>query len=113
MAFVFEECTNSHIFVKTTAMKRYTPWIVIVTLTILCTVFGVYAQSRQKPQQDPVLTFKLTLPQTTNIIYSLRNSTFLDAKTGNELADILVSQANDTTMNKIIPQQQRPTPKQK
>lgn len=79
-------------------MKRFTPWIVVFTLI----VFGSIAQVSTKPKQaDPVLIFKLSLPQATNIIYALRNSTFLDAKTGNELADILVYQANDTTMNRL------------
>lgn len=97
-------------------MKRFTPWIVILSCSIICIVIGVLhakAQQRQQNQTDPTLIFKLTLPQATSIIYSLRNSTFLDAKTANELADIMVYQANDTTMNKLPQQPQRPTPKHK
>lgn len=99
--------------VKKTIPYSTRNWITACAITLL--VFGSIAQSpKQKQKQtDPVLTFKLSLPQATNIIYSLRNSTFLDAKTANELADILVYQANDTTMNKLPQQPQRPTPKHK
>lgn len=85
-------------------MKRTIPWLIVAILL----VFGSIAQQQQKPP-DPVLTFKLTLPQISSIIYSIRNSTILDAKTANELADLLVAQANDTTLNKPLTQ----APKQK
>lgn len=91
-------------------MKKSIPYIVVALLV----VFGSIAQKpTQVRRQDPVINLRLTLPQLSSVIYSIRNSTLLDAKSANELADILVSQANDTTLNKAFIQAQQPIPKQK
>lgn len=76
----------------------------LMILSLTCIV--VFSQVKvipnlQKPP-DPVVNFKLTLPQASSVIYAIRYSTFLDAKTANELADLLVNQANDTTLNRPL-----------
>lgn len=83
-------------------MKGVIP-LISLTLLIFAGVFLVQAQSKEKPRVvDPVVNFKLTLPQASTIIYAIRYTTILDGKSANELADLLVKQANDTTLNKPL-----------
>lgn len=46
----------------------------------------------------PYLNFKLTPLQASQVVIALRNSTVLDAKTANSLADLFVLQANDKAL---------------
>lgn len=82
---------------ETTAMKRLHSYSWLMVTSVL--VFGSI-MAQVQPKKDPIITFQLTLPQTSSVIYALRNSTLLDAKTANELADVLVVQANDTSFQK-------------
>lgn len=92
----------------------------ILTLTIVFACMHVSAQSKQKKAAkpaDPVVTpvsqpvaapqifnFRLTIEIVNAIIGIVQNSPDLDAKTANTLVKILVSQANDTTLNRPVPQ---------
>jgi hypothetical protein len=84
--------------------------------TALLLIFAVTfagAQTKQpKKQEDPVINFRLSLPQASTLIYAIRYTTILDAKSANELADLLVAQSNDTTLNKrIAPPVEKPKSK--
>lgn len=80
---------------------------------ILVSLVGTIICWQVKPKQaDPVINFRLSLPQASSVIYALRYTTILDAKTANELADLLVAQSNDSTLNKrITPAEQKPKSK--
>lgn len=88
-------------------MKSLTPWLVVALLIVFGSITAQIISPNQKPSQDPVIILHLTLPQTTNVVYTLRNSTILDAKTANELADLIVTQASDTMINKLPTQTPR------
>lgn len=63
------------------------------------------ATSKPAPQQDLIVNFRIPLSKTQQIIYAIRYSSVLDAKTANEIADLLVNQGNDTILNKqLMPQ---------
>lgn len=80
--------------------------------TAILLIFGVvFIQAQNKTPQkppDPVINFRLSLPQASQAIYAIRYSTILDAKSANELADLLVNQSNDTTLNKQLIPAQKP-----
>jgi apolipoprotein N-acyltransferase len=86
-------------------MKRTLSYLTALFLTVSVLIFAfIYTDAQtktvQKPAQDPVVNFRLSLPQASQIIYAIRYTTILDAKSANELADLLVNQSNDTTLNK-------------
>ena len=81
--------------------------IVLLTLTILVTysiIIGSFVFGQVKKSADPVIHFRVSLPQASQLIYAIRYSNVLTGKEANELADFLVNQANDTTLNKPIQQ---------
>jgi len=85
----------------------------IISCLVLVTIFG---GAQTKPPQrpaDPVLNFRLSLPQASQLIYAIRYSSILDAKSANELADLLVNQSQDTVLNKSLMLQQPQKPKNK
>lgn len=92
--------------------NRIILWCLITTTLIFGVTAGITEQTKplQKPV-DPVVNFRLTLPQASSVIYAIRYSSLLDAKSANELADLLVNQANDTVLNKPIKPQILPKQK--
>jgi hypothetical protein len=76
--------------------------LIITNLLAFVTVLGIAQTLHQNPPQDPIINFRVPLSKTSQIIYAIRYSQMLDAKTANELADLLVSQANDTTLNRLM-----------
>ena len=90
-------------------MKHILRYSIICTLVLVVIFGGAQTKSPQKPKEDPVINFRLSLPQASTLIYAIRYTTILDAKSANELADLLVAQSNDTTLNKrIAPPVQKP-----
>jgi hypothetical protein len=92
-------------------MKHILQYSTALLLIFAVTFAGAQTKQSQK-QEDPVIHFRVSLPQASTIIYSIRYTTILDAKSANELADFLVAQSNDTTLNKrIAPPVQKPKDK--
>ena len=83
--------------------------IVILSFLTLVAVFG---GAQTTSPAEPVITFKVPVSRVNQVIYAIRYTQIMDAKTANELADFLVAQANDTTLNRpqptIPPRQLRP-----
>lgn len=63
-----------------------------------------------EPATEPAIILRLPLSKLNLIIYSVRYTQVMTAKDANELADLLINQANDTTLNRPILQKpaQRP-----
>jgi hypothetical protein len=75
-----------------------TSLLLAVTVISVCQMVSPMAPVQQ---QERIITFQIPLSKVTPIIYAIRYTQVMDAKTANELADLLVSQANDTTINKV------------
>lgn len=77
--------------------------IIPLSLVAVGLVVAQVTKNTVLPQtSDPVINFHIPLSKTSQVIYAIRYSQVLDAKTANELADFLVAQANDTTLNKPL-----------
>jgi hypothetical protein len=85
-------------------MKTIRTMALILLSTVALT--GICQQLKQP--QEPEINFKVPKSQVGSLLYAIRYTQVLDAKTANELADLLVKQANDTTLNKPTVQQ-KPT----
>jgi hypothetical protein len=55
------------------------------------------------PQSTPqIVNLRIPLPNFSTMVYLIRYTQMLDAKTANEIADFLVNQANDSTLNRQL-----------
>lgn len=91
-------------------MKRIT--LVALSVATVMTAVGVVMAQQDRPthQVEPVINFRIPLSKASSMIYTIRYSTVMSAKDANELADMLVQQANDTVLNKpVVPQKDTTT----
>jgi hypothetical protein len=56
----------------------------------------------QQQGTQPMVNIRIPIPNFNTLVYLVRYTPILDGKTANELADFLVNQANDTTLNRQL-----------
>jgi hypothetical protein len=89
-----------------------------ITVLSLSFVFALSLQAQTKNKEkkeipqpttqaqplQPMVNLRIPVPNFNTLVYLIRYTQMVDAKTANEMADFLVNQANDSTLNSQLRQ---------